>query len=421
MPESAARTAWLLRRHRPRLRTRVALMFALLGLVVSACLALVAVHFSDSYVHRLMDEMLRVEGDYLRERYAFDGRTPRPRTKHFYTYLSGDPRNVPPEELKNLPAGVHELEDEHGERHVAVYEIAGEKLFVVLDVGLESARERRLARDLGALVVFGTVLSAWLGWFWAGRAIHPVRRLAREVERLQPSREGVAHLAPEFPDDEVGALAQAFDRYQEKLYDFVRRERAFTADASHELRTPLAVIRGAIEVLLDSGSCAPPIVTRLRRIQRGADELHDLLDALLVLARGEERDGNTADLTSVVDRVLGDRSDALRERRVTIAREGTARVAVAAPQKVLGVVVGNLLRATTQFADGGTLRVAISADTLTIAHEGEVGAALKGGTNVREAQDYSLGLGMIRRVCERWGWLLDETALENGRAFVLRF
>ena len=48
-------------------------------------------------------------------------------------------------------------------------------------MGLEGARERRLLRDLIALMVFGTTLSAWLGWFWAGRAIEPVQRLAHEL------------------------------------------------------------------------------------------------------------------------------------------------------------------------------------------------------------------------------------------------
>src|SRR5262249_57789649 len=133
--------------------------------------------------------------------------------------------------------------------------INGQRMYVVLDMGFERKRERRLARDLIALVLVGTILSAWLGWLWAGRAIDPVRRLAGQVEVLEPSRRGVSKLAPGFAADEVGALAQAFDRYQEKLYEYVRRERAFTADASHELRTPLAVIRGAIEVMLDSGQC----------------------------------------------------------------------------------------------------------------------------------------------------------------------
>jgi signal transduction histidine kinase len=411
-------------RLRPRLslRTRVALTFALLGLVVSACVALVAVHFSDSYVHRLVNEMLRVEGEYLRERFADDGRTPRPRTRHFYVYIEGgDERTAPPPELAMLAPGIYEIEgDRRGERHVAVYNVNNKKLYVVLDIGLEGVRERRLVRDLAALVVFGTLLSAWLGWLWAGRAVAPVRRLAQQVEVLEPSRRGIAPLAPDFADDEVGALAQAFDRYQAKLYEFIRRERTFTADASHELRTPLAVIRGAIEVMLDTSQCDRATEMRLKRMQRGADELRDLLDALLLLARGDERDGDTQtpDVDAVVSNLLGQRADALREKHLRVEHDGTPGISLAAPQRVLNVIVGNLLRAATQFAEGGTLRVQVSAESLLVAH------GLGTDTHVppRADNERVLGLGMIRRVCERWGWALDESSGDSGeRSFLLRF
>ena len=414
-----------LNRLKPRLslRTRVALTFALLGLVVSACVALVAVHFSDSYVHRLVNEMLRVEGEYLRERFADDGRTPRPRTRHFYVYIEGgDEHSIPPAEFAALVPGIHEIEDAgRGERHVAVYNVNSKNLYVVLDIGLEGVRERRLVRDLGALVVLGTLLSAWLGWLWAGRAIAPVRRLAQHVEVLEPSRLGVAPLAPDFAADEVGALAQAFDRYQAKLYEFIRRERAFTADASHELRTPLAVIRGAIEVMLDTGHCDSATETRLRRMQRGADELRDLLDALLLLARGDERDGDnqTPDVDAVVTNLLGQRADALREKRLRVEHAGMPGVSLQAPQRVLNVIVGNLLRAATQFADGGTLRVQVSRESLLVAHGNGSEAAVPAP---RSENERVLGLGMIRRVCERWGWALDESAGDGGeRSFLLRF
>jgi len=397
-------------RWRPRvgLRARVAILFAALGLVVTTCVALAAIHFSDSYVHRLVTEMLRVEGDYLRERFTADGRTPHPRTKHFYVYsaVTGAP---PPPDLTALAPGTHEITDQRGERHVAVYETGAGRLYVVLDIGLESVRERRLFRDLSALVLLGTGLSAWLGWLWASRAIEPVRRLARQVEVLEPSRRGVAKLAPDFAVDEVGALAQAFDRYQEKLYEYVRRERAFTADASHELRTPLAVIRGAIEVMLDNADAASE--ARLKRMQRGADELRDLLDALLVLARSDETgaaSGHTPDLDVVVGNVLRERADALREKHLQVQHEGVSGVSVAAPPRVLGVIVANLLRAVTQFAEGGTLRVEVSADAVRITrHACASGAPL-------DPSERILGLSMIRRVCERWGWKLEETPLRDG-------
>jgi len=410
---------------RPRvsLRTRVALTFALLGFVVSTCVAFVAVHFSDSYVHRLITEMLRVEGDYLRERFADDGRTPHPRTRHFYVFNEGGEGSyAPPPGIAALAPGTYEIGDDgRGERHVAVYNVNGKKLYVVLDIGLESVRERRLVRDLIALVVFGTLLSAWLGWAWAGRAIAPVRRLAQQVEVLEPSRRGVAALAPDFAADEVGALAQAFDRYQAKLYEYVRRERAFTADASHELRTPLAVIRGAIEVMMDAQRDAPT-EARLKRMQRGADELRDLLDALLVLARSDERDahGSTADVDAVLRQLLRQRADALREKRLRVVHDGVPGVAVPVPQRVLDVVLGNLLRAATQFADGGVLHVQLTNDSVRIAHD-QSSAASPAAARPGEA-DRVLGLGMIRRVCERCGWLLQESAGDAGeRAFLLHF
>jgi signal transduction histidine kinase len=402
-------------RWRVGLRARVAITFAALGLVVSTCVALVAIHFSDSYVHRLINEMLRVEGDYLHERFTADGRTPHPHTKHFYVYNAGSGA-PPPADIAALPPGLHEVADARGERHIAVYETAAGRLYVVLDIGLESVRERRLFRDLLALVLFGTGLSAWLGWLWAGRAIAPVRRLARQVEILEPSRLGAAKLAPDFAVDEVGALAQAFDRYQEKLYEYMRRERAFTADASHELRTPLAVIRGAVEVMLDTADTAA--AARLKRMQRGADELRDLLDALLVLARSDDAEVNTGytpDLDVVVGNLLRERADALRERQLQIEHTGAAGIAVAAPPRVLGVIIGNLLRAITQFAVGGTLRVEVVSHTVRIAlHSPTSGAAA-------ETSERVLGLSMIRRVCERWGWTLEEQSTDNGdHAFTLR-
>jgi len=408
MNDAGARAPMMsLWRARIGLRARVAIMFATLGFVVTTCVALAAVHFSDSYVHRLVNEMLRVEGDYLHERFNADGRTPQPHTKHFHVYstLTGAP---PPAELTVLTPGLHEISDAHGERHVAVYEATAGRLYVVLDIGLESVRERRLFRDLVALVLLGTGLSAWLGWLWASRAIEPVRRLARQVEVLEPSRRGVAKLAPDFAVDEVGALAQAFDRYQEKLYEYVRRERAFTADASHELRTPLSVIRGAIEVMLDSADKASE--ARLKRMQRGADELRDLLDALLVLARSDEAEattGHTPDLEVVVGNVLRERADALREKHLRVEYAGTSGVAVAAPSRVLSVIIANLLRAVTQFAEGGVLRVQVSANAVRIGHHAATSSS-------GEASDRVLGLSMIRRVCERWGWTLEEMPLHDG-------
>jgi signal transduction histidine kinase len=406
------------------LRARVALTFAGLGFVVSTCVAFLAVHFSDSYVHRLILEMLRVESEYLRARDANEGITPHPRTQHIYVFNDGGVgESAPPPEIRALSVGEHEISDKHGERHVAVLDVNGQHLYVVLNLGLERARERRLARDLFALVLLGTGLSAWLGWAWAGRAIEPVRRLAAKVEVLEPSQEPADRFAPNFAADEVGALAQAFDRYQEKLYEYIRRERAFTADASHELRTPLAVIRGALEVMLDSG-CDAATESRLKRMQRGSDELRDLLDALLLLARSDQRDlaaTSASDAGQIVHQLLRERRDGFNERHIAVEHDESATT-VAAPARVLQVVLGNLLRAATQFAEGGVLRVDTGAQRVRIEHRSTAAALTAMPSDPRIGTEKVLGLSMIRRVCERWNWRLDEVTADNGdRTFELRF
>jgi hypothetical protein len=104
------------------LRTRVALAFAALGMIVSICLAMLAMHFSQAYVNRLVREMLRVEGEYLTERYAETGRIPHPRTRHFYTFAtSDDPTIAPPAEIAAfVPGDYQEIATAEGDRHVSV-------------------------------------------------------------------------------------------------------------------------------------------------------------------------------------------------------------------------------------------------------------------------------------------------------------
>ena len=133
------------------------------------------------------------------------------------------------------------------------------------------------------------------------------------------------------------------------------------------------------------------------------------------------RDGDTQtpDVDAVVSNLLGQRADALREKHLRVEHAGTPGVALPAPQRVLNVIIGNLLRAATQFADGGTLRVQVSRDALLVAH------GLGADAHVpppRSDNERVLGLGMIRRVCERWGWALDESSGDSGeRSFLLRF
>ena len=71
----------------------------------------------------------------------------------------------------------------------------------------------------------------------------------------------------------------------------MRREQEFTANASHELRTPLTAIQTSCELLLADPGVAGKSRQRVERVNEAAQRMGEQIQALLLLARGQEPGG----------------------------------------------------------------------------------------------------------------------------------
>ncbi len=102
------------------------------------------------------------------------------------------------------------------------------------------------------LVAVGVAGTGALVWFLAGGV---GSRLRRSVSALADSAEAVAQgrfdVRAPVSDDELGRLAQAFNRMTERLESADARQREFLADVAHELRTPVTAIEGFASALQD--------------------------------------------------------------------------------------------------------------------------------------------------------------------------
>jgi len=121
------------------------------------------------------------------------------------------------------------------------------------------------------------VLCYWL-------ALHltsPVRSLQKAVERFGggdfTARVGSTRR------DELGQLANTFDRMAGRIETLLAAERRLLLDISHELRSPLARLGVAVE-LARSGE---DLESSLNRIQKESDRLNALLNLLLQVTRAE--------------------------------------------------------------------------------------------------------------------------------------
>lgn len=269
------------------LRRRSMIAFTFLGFVLSLGFSLATDWMADKYESTLALEFLQSQAEDYSAQLVVDPATPLPRTRRLKAYLQrGLTLGDIPAAYAGLQPGYYEMPDKDGSSdvHVGVFDTKAGRLYFVIDLSAIERFEKLLDWAIVAVLVLGTSLSGWLGWLLADNVLRPVRTLAKAVDTL-PIQPHASALANTVSADGLGRLASAIDRYQARLVAADARERAFYADASHELRTPIAVVLGAAEVVLDDPNVEPGMQRRLRRMQRGARELNDLLDVLLGMAR----------------------------------------------------------------------------------------------------------------------------------------
>jgi signal transduction histidine kinase len=153
--------------------------------------------------------------------------------------------------------------------------------------GARAAENDTLLMDSGIALGIMAVVSTALGWFAAGRALRPLRRITAAARRISATNLH-ERLALEEPDDDLRELADMIDDLFGRLDASFGAQRQFVANASHELRTPLARSRTLLEVALrDPGTSAESLRATCHRVLAAGEEQERMLEALLTLARGQ--------------------------------------------------------------------------------------------------------------------------------------
>lgn len=142
------------------------------------------------------------------------------------------------------------------------------------------------ALKLAALAASAVAIG--VGFFITRQIVAPIRALSQASRRIAAGRysERVKLAAEDKRDmDELGQLAQDFNRMAENLEHTEALRRQLIGDVSHELRTPLTAIKGSMEALIDGVLPAEP--ETFEQIYQEADRLQRLVNDLQELSRVE--------------------------------------------------------------------------------------------------------------------------------------
>ena len=312
------------------------------------------------------------------------------------------------------------------------------------DIYVVASRQSYLV-PLGVLVAAAGLLLP-LAAFAAARgarqgvdaALQPLERVTRETREIGPSELGT-RLASPTGQAEVTELAESINRMLERVDRAHRALQSFTADASHELRTPLTHLRAQVQWASDEGRTEAETRDALAAMERGLDRTTKLVEELLLIARGENRQLALAhapfDLQAVVEEVREITEAMAMDKHLTVRAESADRATAIGDADRTRHILLNLASNAVRYTPSGSVTFATRRNGTEVGvsvHDTGPGIAPEHVDRIfdrfyridqsrsRELGGTGLGLAIARLFAELQGGRIEvESKLGEGSTFTV--
>lgn len=310
---------------------------------------------------------------------------------------------------------------------------------IVIETGANMEPIHRVLRSLALTLLIGTpviLIAAALGGFvLMSRPLRPVVTLTEQAERV-----GRRDLGERLPiirsGDELERLSLALNRMIERLEDTVAHNRRFSADASHELRTPLTIIRGELEVLLQTPMLPPSLAEGIASALEESNRMSHIVESLMTISRLEAGSEGMAmvpvELVSVATATLDHMSLLAEEKQIRLTCDTSGPVYVTGdPMRLRQVVVNLLDNAIKYTADRGSVTMAVTAEAdLAVLEVSDTGIGIPPGAlplvferffrtdkaRSRESGGIGLGLAIVKSICTAHDGAVSVSSIEGRGA-----
>ena len=219
---------------------------------------------------------------------------------------------------------------------------------------IRAAFQDAVQTALVVAVVAATIAAIIVSVALSTRLSGPIARLAAASRRIADGR--YAERVAIASSDEIGELAESFNRMAESLESTERRRLQLVGDVAHELRTPLTTLDGYLEGLEDG--VIQPTEPTWKLLRGETARLSHLVDDLQELWRAEARQLQLsittidvrAALEGVRERFVGQATEQGIELRLDLP---SGPLSIRADQERLAQILDNLASNAVRYSPAG--------------------------------------------------------------------
>lgn len=207
------------------------------------------------------------------------------------------------------------------------------------------------------------ILAAVGGYLLAGRSLKPIREIRNTAESVAASGDLTRRIEVK-NYDELGQLAETFNKMFDRLEENFNAERQFTSDASHELRTPVSVILAQCEYAFENASGELELYECIGSIQRQGCRMSKLIESLLAFTRLEQHTENIqlipTDISVLTEEICREQSEA-PENHITLESKIQPGLRINTDSALFSRMVSNLIRNAYRYGkENGYIQVTLT-------------------------------------------------------------
>lgn len=331
----------------------------------------------------------------------------------------------------------HHHKDMDPFREIAgIIEVGGNKYRIAINISLVENEDL-----LGSILMIQTTLLILLmaGMIWINQRIskkiwQPFYTALDSMRQYELTK----NTKPSFTGTDIvefKELNSAIKNLLDRTYEVYIEQKEFTENASHEMQTPLAIFQSKLELLMQTNPLTEEQAGLIDDLENTNHRLARLNKSLLLLAKIENNQYPVIEeinVTSMIEsmvRQLRDRPDT--EKISNIKENYVGKLMVKADGSLIEILLSNLIsNGLKHNIRNGSLGIETDTRSLTIKNTGPTTALdskkiferfHKGTVAANNTNSTGIGLAIVRKICDLYGYRITYSFQENLHQFTVSF